>query len=384
MTVIFALLHPSQGHLWEILTHYLSISVCFEIHSWKRWQNLQLLLESVNQLCNSNFILGTKFLLSNQSIYKTPFNTIVLPKLALIVPDPHSASGRINHAEEKKGREGRVIGQQTTCLCPLCTALGLPCTGIFTSITPIPALLLPAFALKSQAGIWNQSQLSFSSYTLWSKWFITTSVFYWCLEVFSFVHSIAKHLESCCPQRTLKIKLYGDATGKSIGSGTDIWTERPENTYGAILKKAETQTWSPSSLLASGLLSITQGSKDFSTKTPSRIQTWTKKSSKWPQHYQGQCFLNFPGSRLHLPCPLLPKSEEDMLSEVSFISVLPRYPFLLFSSLSCPGDPSAWCALAARSACLGWRNASAGSQWRDDANNVSQGSSQQNLETSST
>lgn len=143
-------------------------------------------------------------------------------------------------------------------------------------------------------------------------------------------------------------------------------------------------TWSPCSLLASGLLSETQGSNDFSTKTPLRTQAATKKSSKWSR-YQGQSFLSFPVLvfQLHLPHALLPKWSV-LLSEVSFVLVLPCYPFLLFSSLSCPGDPWAWCALAARSACPGWRNASAGSPWMDDANNALQGSFQQNLGTSLT
>lgn len=41
------------------------------------------------------------------------------------------------------------------------------------------------------------------------------------LEV-SFAHSIAKTLkEHFCPQRTHKLKVYGDATGELNGSGTD-------------------------------------------------------------------------------------------------------------------------------------------------------------------
>lgn len=144
-------------------------------------------------------------------------------------------------------------------------------------------------------------------------------------------------------------------------------------------------TWSPCSLIASGLLSITQGSKDFSTKTPLRTQALTKKSSKWP-HYWGQQLLSFPGSSILAGSALCSaaKSEADTPSEVSFILVLPCYPFLLSSSSSCPGGPSAWCALAARSACHGWRNASAGSPWTGDANNALQGSSQQSLGTSLT
>lgn len=30
------------------------------------------------------------------------------------------------------------------------------CSGIFTSIRPIPELLLPAFALKGKAGVWKK------------------------------------------------------------------------------------------------------------------------------------------------------------------------------------------------------------------------------------
>lgn len=97
-------------------------------------------------------------------------------------------------------------------------------------------------------------------------------------------------------------------------------------------------TWSPCSLLPSGLLSMTQGSKDFSTKTPLRTQNFFNKEIfkmtpplSRTMLSQFSWYLVF---QLHLPCALLSKSEEDMLSEVFLFSFCHVTLFSFF--LPCP------------------------------------------------
>lgn len=108
MIVIIAFPCPPQGHLWETLAHYLSIRMCLRFIA-ERWQNLQLLLQSVNLHCNSNFILGTNIpvVKSILGVYKSFSNCIVLSEFALIVNDLHSAPASIKYPEEEEGREGR-------------------------------------------------------------------------------------------------------------------------------------------------------------------------------------------------------------------------------------------------------------------------------------
>lgn len=89
----------------------------------------------------------------------------MLSKFALIVTDLHSAPANTKYTEGLERREN-IGSQQVLAPSQLGPDLSLLCTGIYTTIMPIPALLLPGFPLKSKASIWKKLRFPFSSATV--------------------------------------------------------------------------------------------------------------------------------------------------------------------------------------------------------------------------
>lgn len=127
--------------------------------------------------------------------------------------------------------------QPAASLSRLCTALSLPCTGISIIITPTPALPLPGFALKSTASVWNKLRFSlFLQPPCEADDSLYQFVFCWSLEAFSRSLLCTLLTELFCSQRTHKLKLYGDTTGKLNGFGTERWTKRLEKSHRVLLR----------------------------------------------------------------------------------------------------------------------------------------------------
>lgn len=132
---------------------------------------------------------------------------MVYSEFALTVSDLHSVPASIKYNEKEEGKEGRENQQ---------------CTGISIIITPTPALPLPGFALKSTASIWNKLRFSlFLQPPCEADDSLYQFVFCWSLEAFSRSLLCTLLTELFCFQRTHKLKLYGDTTGKLNGFGTE-------------------------------------------------------------------------------------------------------------------------------------------------------------------
>lgn len=204
-------------------------------------------------------------LLSNQcsGVCKSLSNRIALSEFALIVTDLHGTN--IKYAEEEKGRgQGKIGGQQATARSPLCTALSLLRTGIYTRIIPSPALLLPGFVPKSKASVWNKLRFSLLQPPYEVDDSLYPFVFCWSLGAFSRSLLCTPLQKALLPPKNSQAKITWRCNKqiKCIGN-------RLGNTCWVLLRHSRSRDLNlDSSLtLASGLLSVNQGqsgSKDFS------------------------------------------------------------------------------------------------------------------------
>lgn len=165
----------------------------------------------------------------------------MLSKSALIVTDLHSTPANIKYTEEEKGREGREksvakrlqltrhFAQSLVCCAQAFTRVSSPLQHSFFQVLLWRARL--ASGTNSYSLFFSNPVKQMIHYT--HLWFAGAR-----REPFwrSLVHSTAKRLKSASAlQRTHKVKLYGDATGKLNGSGTDRWTKRLGNACWVLL-----------------------------------------------------------------------------------------------------------------------------------------------------